>query len=136
MQELARVRSEAAAEAAKRSKNGNKEGEGATIAHASQENVDPTALFVEAMNTLMPVIGTLGIKRGGTVYQVPIALSPKRRQQYAIKWMIQACRQRKGRYACPASTLFLVDSRILLGSHQRADECDYGSPAAHSSHFQ
>jgi hypothetical protein len=37
------------------------------------------------------------IKRGGTSYAVPIALSAKRRTQLAIKWLIQACRERKVR---------------------------------------
>eukprot|EP00729_Bicosta_minor_P022579 gene22579-25030_t len=55
IQELARIRKEAEAAAAKASKSDT------AIEHAQQENVDPVAMFVESLNTLMPVIGTLGI---------------------------------------------------------------------------
>ena len=91
-QELARVRKEAAVAAKKSADDEDSE----TIEHAQQEKIDPVQMFVDALHNLMPIIGTMGMKRGGTVYQVPIALSPKRRQQYAIKWLIQACRKRKG----------------------------------------
>ena len=70
IQELARIRNEAEAAAAKASKSDT------AIEHAQQENVDPVAMFVESLNTLMPVIGTLGIKRGGT--ETVTQPSPKR----------------------------------------------------------
>jgi ribosomal protein S7 len=67
------VRKEAAVAAAK-----SADEDSDTIEHAQQEKIDPVQMFVDSLHNLMPIIGTMGMKRGGTVYQVPIALSPKR----------------------------------------------------------
>lgn len=61
----------------------------ATVVHDQQLVVKPVEIFVEAIESLKPIIGLQGVKRGKTKYQVPSALSPGRRQQLAIKWLIQ-----------------------------------------------
>ena len=52
---------------------------------------------MEGLERIKPVIGTTPTKRGGAIYQVPTALSPKKRQSLAIKWLIKVCRSRKGK---------------------------------------
>lgn len=90
--------------------------EGGALIHVAQEQIDPLKMFTDALEILMPVIGTTGIKRGGTSYQVPIALSAKRRSQLAIKWLIQACRERKGMPMSRKIGIEVLDALQLQGN--------------------
>ncbi|XP_058951418.2 small ribosomal subunit protein uS7 isoform X2 [Pocillopora verrucosa] len=58
---------------------------------------DPLQIFATAIENCKPVIGVVGMKRAGTVYQVPSAINQRRRRFLAIKWLIKAAReQQKG----------------------------------------
>lgn len=60
------------------------------------DQVDPLKIFHEALENAMPVMGTMGIKKGGKTYHVPVALPFKRQRFLGIKWIITAARERKG----------------------------------------
>jgi small subunit ribosomal protein S7 len=54
-------------------------------------------VFVQAISNAKPIIGTVPLRKGGSVYRVPGALTMKRRQALAIKWIVAAARKRKGK---------------------------------------
>lgn len=53
-------------------------------------------IFLAALENLKPTIGLAPISKGGTIYQVPVALHPVARQRTAIRWLIDASRKKKG----------------------------------------
>ena len=59
--------------------------------------LDPLVVFHQAVANAKPLMGTIGIRKGGNYYHVPVALPEKRRRFLAIKWLITAARERKGK---------------------------------------
>ncbi|KAK3700882.1 hypothetical protein QZH41_012695 [Actinostola sp. cb2023] len=55
--------------------------------------VDPTAIFHQAVENVKPVVGCIPLRKAGRVYQVPSPLQPTRRQFFAIKWIVDAARK-------------------------------------------
>ncbi|KAG8129064.1 putative 28S ribosomal protein [Naja naja] len=58
---------------------------------------NPYKIFHQAIENCQPVIGLVGIIRGGKKYQVPTPLKISRRRFLAMKWMITECRENKHR---------------------------------------
>uniref|UniRef100_A0A0B8RV70 Small ribosomal subunit protein uS7m n=1 Tax=Philothamnus irregularis TaxID=1899461 RepID=A0A0B8RV70_9SAUR len=58
---------------------------------------NPYKIFHQAIENCQPVIGLVGIIRGGKRYQVPTPLTSSRRRFLAMKWMITECRENKHR---------------------------------------
>ena len=55
---------------------------------------DPVELFHEAMNNVKPALEVRSRRVGGATYQVPVEVRPIRQQALAIRWIIQAARNR------------------------------------------
>ncbi len=70
---------------------------------------DPPAIeiFEQAINKLKPSVEVRSKRVGGTNYQVPMQVKPKRKQSLAFRWIIQAVRGESGRpmYQCLAREL-------------------------------
>jgi len=49
---------------------------------------DAIDVFTEAMENIMPVLEVKARRVGGATYQVPIEVSPKRRQTLGIRWLV------------------------------------------------
>ena len=65
---------------------------------------DPLNVFVQALNNAKPLIEVKSRRVGGSTYQIPIEVAPERRTSLAIRWIIEAARERnektmKGRLA-------------------------------------
>jgi small subunit ribosomal protein S7 len=60
-------------------------------------DVDPVEVFTEAVENVKPDIEVRSRRVGGASYQVPMQVSRKRRQSLALRWIIMACREKKGR---------------------------------------
>jgi small subunit ribosomal protein S7 len=60
-------------------------------------DVDPIDVFTQAMDNVKPDIEVRSRRVGGASYQVPMQVSRKRQQSLAFRWIIQACREKKGR---------------------------------------
>jgi small subunit ribosomal protein S7 len=58
---------------------------------------DPLEVFRTAMENARPVIEVRPRRVGGATYQVPIEVNPFRRQSLAIRWIINAARERGGK---------------------------------------
>ncbi|MBR4767541.1 MAG: 30S ribosomal protein S7 [Lachnospiraceae bacterium] len=50
--------------------------------------------FMEALNNVMPVLEVKAKRVGGATYQVPIEVSPTRRQTLALRWLTSFSRNR------------------------------------------
>ncbi len=58
---------------------------------------DPLEVFTEAVENVKPNIEVRSRRVGGASYQVPMQVNKKRQQSLAIRWIIQAAREKKGK---------------------------------------
>ncbi|NUJ97385.1 30S ribosomal protein S7 [Candidatus Gracilibacteria bacterium] len=62
----------------------------------SRGQKDPKAIFNKALENVMPKIEVRPKRVGGSIYQVPQEVNPKRQLFLAAKWLIGAARAKKG----------------------------------------
>jgi small subunit ribosomal protein S7 len=55
---------------------------------------NPINVFQSALDNVMPAIEVRSRRVGGATYQVPVEVRPERRQTLAIRWIIEAARER------------------------------------------
>ena len=55
---------------------------------------DPLKVFTRALDAVKPVLEVKSRRVGGSTYQVPIEVYPKRRSSLAMRWLVSAARQR------------------------------------------
>ena len=55
---------------------------------------EPTGVFEEAMNNIMPVLEVKARRVGGSNYQVPIEVRPDRRTTLGLRWLVNYARLR------------------------------------------
>ena len=60
-------------------------------------DVDPIEVFHQAVENVKPDIEVRSKRVGGASYQVPMQVSRKRQQSLAIRWLLIAIREKKGR---------------------------------------
>jgi small subunit ribosomal protein S7 len=60
-------------------------------------DTDPIDVFTQAVDNVKPDIEVRSRRVGGASYQVPMQVNRKRQQSLAIRWIIDACREKKGR---------------------------------------
>jgi small subunit ribosomal protein S7 len=65
--------------------------------HKRIPDADPIEVFTQAVDNVKPDIEVRSRRVGGASYQVPMQVSRKRQQSLALRWIIQACREKKGR---------------------------------------
>ncbi len=58
---------------------------------------EPLEVFVQAVENVKPAIEVRSKRVGGATYQVPTPVNSKRRQTLAIRWILAATRDKKGR---------------------------------------
>jgi len=66
------------------------------IAEKISEN-PPIDVFHQAVDNVKPSIEVRSRRVGGANYQVPTQVSSRRQQALAIRWILEACREKKGR---------------------------------------
>ena len=54
-------------------------------------------IFHEAVDNVKPAIEVRSRRVGGANYQVPTQVNSRRQQALAIRWILEACREKKGR---------------------------------------
>lgn len=59
--------------------------------------VDPLEVFTQAVENVKPNIEVRSRRVGGASYQVPMQVNKNRQLSLAIRWILLACRERKGR---------------------------------------
>src|ERR1700744_4381289 len=60
------------------------------------KDAKPIDVFDAAINNIKPMIETKSRRVGGQNYQVPMAVSRKRQQSLAFRWLIEAARSQTG----------------------------------------
>lgn len=63
----------------------------------AQTKQAPLEVFEAAIKNVSPVVEVKSRRVGGSNYQVPVEVNPKRRQALAFRWIINAARSKKGR---------------------------------------
>ncbi|MBF5060088.1 30S ribosomal protein S7 [Candidatus Neptunochlamydia vexilliferae] len=77
---------------------------------------DALMAFEQAMENAMPTLEVKSRRIGGATYQVPIEISPERRQSMAMKWIITNARQKAGRNMIDGLAMELSDCFNNQGS--------------------
>ena len=67
------------------------------IITARLKDKDPVEVFTQALNNVRPLIQVRSKRVGGATYQVPTEVNRKRAQMLAIRWLLDAARNKKGR---------------------------------------
>src|ERR1700751_4805747 len=60
-------------------------------------DADPMEVFTQAVEHVKPTVEVRSKRVGGASYQVPMQVNRIRQQSLAIRWILQACREKKGR---------------------------------------
>jgi small subunit ribosomal protein S7 len=58
---------------------------------------EPIAVFQQALDNVKPSIEVRSKRVGGAAYQVPMQVNRTRQQSLAIRWVLAAIREKKGR---------------------------------------
>jgi len=61
------------------------------------KDVDPIEVFTTAVSNVKPEVEVRSKRVGGAAYQVPMQVNRIRQQSLAIRWMLAAVREKKGR---------------------------------------
>ncbi|MEX0677728.1 MAG: 30S ribosomal protein S7 [Pirellulales bacterium] len=60
-------------------------------------DAEPVDVFTQAVENVKPAIEVRSKRVGGAAYQVPMQVNRPRQQSLAIRWILMAVRERKGR---------------------------------------
>ena len=60
-------------------------------------DAEPIEVFTQAVENVKPNIEVRSKRVGGASYQVPMQVNKVRQQSLAIRWILMACREKKGR---------------------------------------
>ncbi|MBI5467226.1 MAG: 30S ribosomal protein S7 [Candidatus Kerfeldbacteria bacterium] len=63
----------------------------------AQSKQEPLPIFELALKNVAPIVEVKSRRVGGSNYQVPVEVTPKRRQALAFRWILTAARSKKGR---------------------------------------
>ncbi|HUN80136.1 MAG TPA: 30S ribosomal protein S7 [Phycisphaerae bacterium] len=61
------------------------------------KDVSPIDVFERAIENVRPSVQIRSKRVGGSNYQVPMAVNPRRAQSLAIRWILEASRAKKGK---------------------------------------
>jgi small subunit ribosomal protein S7 len=76
----------------------------------------PAEVFSKALLNVTPLVEVRPKRVGGSVYQVPVEVTPKRQQALSIRWILTAARARKGIPMAHKLALELLDASTDQGS--------------------
>lgn len=76
----------------------------------------PIEVFEQAMQNASPVVEVKPRRVGGATYQVPIEVSPVRRQALAHRWIIANARKRSGKSMAQKLAAELMDAANNTGN--------------------
>ncbi len=76
----------------------------------------PMEVFSKALMNVTPLVEVRPKRIAGSVYQVPVEVTPKRQQALSIRWILDAARSRKGIPMAQKLALELLDASADQGS--------------------
>ena len=85
-------------------------------------NEDPIEIFTRAVDNVRPVMEVKSRRVGGSTYQVPLEVRPKRRQSLALRWLITFSRARNEKTMAERLAGEFMDAAQERGSAVRKRE--------------
>ena len=82
----------------------------------AKAKADPLEVFRQALENVAPAIEVRSRRVGGATYQVPVEVRTERRQALAIRWLIQAARNRNDRTMVDRLSAELLDASNNRGN--------------------
>ena len=76
----------------------------------------PMEVFTKALLNVTPLVEVRPKRVAGSVYQVPVEVTPRRQQALSIRWILTAARDRKGIPMAQKLALELLDASADQGS--------------------
>ncbi len=76
---------------------------------------DPMEVFNKAILNATPLVEVRPKRVAGSVYQVPVEVTPRRQQALSIRWILTAARDRKGMPMAQKLALELLDASSEQG---------------------
>lgn len=64
---------------------------------SQERNVEVPTLLHEIVETASPILEVRSRRVGGATYQVPMEVKPSRKTVLVIRWLLEACRNQKGK---------------------------------------
>jgi small subunit ribosomal protein S7 len=80
-----------------------------------QGKTNPISVFQKAIDNVKPNTEVRARRVGGSVYQIPVEVNPKRQMALSIRWIITACRTKKGKNMAEKLAQELVDASSETG---------------------
>ncbi len=98
---------------------------------------DPQETFKKALQNVMPNMEVKARRVGGSVYQIPVEVKPKRRLALSIRWIVGACRGKKGKAMSEKLAQELLDASKEQGNAYKKREDVHRMAAANKAfaHF-
>ena len=87
-----------------------------------QKDKSPIEIFKAAIENVQPQIETRSRRVGGATYQVPVEVSPRRKQALAIRWIIDAARRRNENTMIDRLAGELLDAFLKRGASIKKNE--------------
>lgn len=102
-----------------------------------QGKSNPVAIFEKALDNVKPTTEVRARRVGGSVYQIPVEVSPKRQMALSMRWIIQACRTKKGKSMAEKLAQELTEASNETGSAFKKREDVHRMAAANKAfaHF-
>lgn len=97
----------------------------------------PEEVFEKAIQNVMPQMEVRARRVGGSVYQIPVEVKPNRQLSLSMRWIRQACRDRKGKSMAVKLAQEFVDASKETGTAFKKREDVHRMAAANKAfaHF-
>ena len=92
------------------------------IIQKKEKDKAPLEVFKSAIDNVQPQIETRSRRVGGATYQVPVEVSPRRKQALAIRWIIDAARKRNENTMIDRLAGELIDASSSRGASIKKNE--------------
>jgi small subunit ribosomal protein S7 len=80
------------------------------MASKKLDEIEPKDVFVKALENVRPAVEVRSKRVGGSNYQVPREVNPKRAQALAIRWLVNNARKKKGMPMAKRLSMEFVDA--------------------------
>lgn len=97
----------------------------------------PEEIFEKAIRNVMPNMEVRARRIGGSVYQIPVEVKPKRQLALSMRWILGACRGKKGKAMADKLSQELMDASNENGTAFKKREDVHRMAAANKAfaHF-
>ena len=98
------------------------------IIYAAMDNVkaktdkDPLEVFLKAIENVKPQVEVKSRRVGGATYQVPMEIRAERKEALAMRWIIEAARNRSGHGMADTLSSELLDAYNNTGTAYKKRE--------------